>query len=72
MPSDGGSKYGSLSRLTAVRLNANRSALTVLLPKIFVSPSVSDCARLSIDGFAVVRMLPVVPNADGFLSRDAM
>jgi hypothetical protein len=27
---------------------------------------------LSIDGFTVVRMLPVVPNADGFLSRDAM
>jgi hypothetical protein len=61
MPSAGGSKYGSLSRLTAVRLKANRSALTVLLPKTFVSPSVSDCARLSIDGFTVVRTLPVVP-----------
>jgi hypothetical protein len=43
----------------------------MLLPKTVVSPSASDCARLSIDGFTVVRTLPVVPNAEGFLSRPA-
>ena len=72
MPRSAASKNESLSRCTAVRLKANRSALTMLFPFTAVSPIVSDCARLSIDGLTVVSTFPVLPNAAGFWSRVAM
>jgi len=72
MPRSCGSKNGSLSRLTAVRLNANRTLLTPLVPNTLVSPTVNDCARLSMCGLTVVSTLSVFAKADGFLSRVAM
>jgi hypothetical protein len=44
-------------RAMAVRLKVTRTALTVLLPRISVSPSATDWARLSKPALVVARML---------------